>query len=361
VFFQPNLVVTPLGGVVADRYDRARVLAATQSVSVVQAAVLFLLVTGGHPSLVAVVLLAFLLGVTLALELPVRQVYLTELVPPVDVPSAVALHSSAFNITRFIGPGLCALAIGAAGVSVTFALAAALSLVALGSIVMSERARGGVSTRRSVHSGGVLAGLRDAVRYARGDSRIRLAMVLAAAGSVFGIMTFQTLAPIYVLDHLGLGGPEYGTFMALWGAGAVIGALTVTAIARDDRRRWLVVGTAGLAILLTGLAATTSTHVAFAMAGLLGFFQILLAQNALIAVQMAAPDHLRGGIIGLYWVVFQGASPVGAFLAGGLADRVGVQGAMLGGALALGATLAVVLTRLDRVDVPASAAGGTQP
>jgi predicted MFS family arabinose efflux permease len=158
---------------------------------------------------------------------------------------------------------------------------------------------------------------------------------------VLGIQTFQTLAPLYVTDVLGLGGGGYGAFIATWGAGAVVAAYVITAIARGDRRRWLGAGSLVLAGALLALAVTTSVPVAFAIAFVLGFAQISVVQNAMITIQVAAPDALRGRVMGLYTTIFSGVSPVGAILAGAVAETAGVASTFVLAGLGL-ATVGVI-------------------
>ena len=149
------------------------------------------------------------------------------------------------------------------------------------------------------------------------------------AGGILGIQTFQTLAPLYATEWLGLSGGGYGALIAVWGLGAVIAAYVIAWYGRGDRRPWLIAGGLGMALMLAILSVVQVVPLAFAVAAGLGVAQIALVQNALISVQQAAPDAMRGRVMGLYTTVFQGFSPFGALLAGVLAAILGVNGAML--------------------------------
>jgi MFS family permease len=324
LLFAPTLVVSPLGGVLADRVDRGRVLLATQAGSLVLSVTLAAIAASGLGSLTVVALCALAFGILTAVELPVRQAYVTELVPREDLTSAVSLHATAWNTTRFVGPALAGLLIAAVGVTASFLLAAVAVLVVTVSIVVLERYRR-PDRAAPASTSGVLRSLREGIAYALADRRIRWCLAYVTAVGVLGIQTFQTLAPLYVTDVLGLGGGGYGAFIAMWGGGAVVAAYVITAVARGDRRRWLAAGSLVLAGALVALAATAAVPVAFAIAAILGFAQISVVQNAMITIQVAAPDAMRGRVMGLYTMIFSGLSPLGAVLAGIVAEAVGVE------------------------------------
>jgi MFS family permease len=334
--FLPTIVVAPFGGVVADRMNRSAVLIATQLGGAVHAVALALLVSAGVMDIPLLAVFALLFGVLSAAELPVRQSYLTDLVPPEEISSAVSLHATAWNITRFLGPGVAGLLIATVGIEACFGVAAvACVLVAVSVLVLRRFDR----HRRPLpaHEGSVLGALGDGVRFAIARPRIRWALVLLSSGGVFGIQAFQTLAPLYVSQTLRLGGGAFGGFMSAWGAGALAGAFAVTLFARGDRQRWLLVGAASLAALLAALSFTSWPPAAFAIAAGLGLAQISLVQNAMITVQQSTTDEFRGRVMGLYATVFQGTNPLGAILAGALGGTLGISGAMFVGAVGLGA------------------------
>jgi MFS family permease len=180
--------------------------------------------------------------------------------------------------------------------------------------------------------------------------RIRWPLVLVAAVGILGVQAFQTLAPLFGTVELGLDPGAYGLYIGVWGAGAVLAAFFVTAFVSGDRRPWLIGATIVMSALLGVIALNDIVAVAFVLAFGLGFCQILLIQNALISVQEVVPDPLRGRVMGIYTMVFMGSSPIGALLAGWLAELTSVRAAMLLGAAGLamvGATAAVALRRVS--------------
>lgn len=330
----PTLFIAPLGGVVADRLDRPRVLIACQVLSATVAGGLCLATMTGVASVPVLMVGALALGVVTALELPVRQAYVTELVPLDLATNAVALHSTAWNTARFLGPGLAGVLIATAGIAATFALAAMVALFGAWTFRVIER-RPWHRRPRIAATAHVLEALREGARYASRDPLIRWALVFVTFGGILGIQTFQTLAPLYAAEHLGLQAGGYGALIALWGLGAVIAAYVIAWFAHGDRRPWLVAGGMGMAAALGAMALVHAVPVAFLLALALGVAQIALVQNALISVQQAAPDALRGRVMGLYNTVFQGFSPLGALLAGVTASILGVTGAMVLASVAL--------------------------
>lgn len=346
----PTLFISALGGVLADRMDRGRVLISTQIGTALLSVALWAMLVSDAVTLPLVALSAVSFGVLTAFELPVRQAYLTELVPHHDVTSAVSLHATAWNTTRFIGPVVAGSLVVAVGMDNTFLVAATIAVGVSLSFPLMERYRER-GRQRSGPSGGVLSDLREGAAYAVGEPRIRWPLVLVAAAGVFGVQAFQTLAPLFGTVELGLDPGAYGLYIGVWGAGAVVAAFFVTGVVRGDRRPWLIGATIAMSGLLALIAMIDLVAAAFVLAFGLGFSQIVLIQNALISVQEVVPDALRGRVMGIYTMVFMGSSPIGALLAGWLAEMTSVRGAMLLGAAGLaivGATAAMALRRVNR-------------
>lgn len=333
--FLPVFAIAPLGGVLGDRVNRAAVLFTTQAGSAVLAAVLVVLAVNEVTAIAPFAACAFALGVLIAAELPARQAYLTELVPPEDTTSAVSLHATAWNTTRFVGPGLAGLVIAGPGIAVTFALVGIGATIVAGSMILLERLRPPHPPRPRA-SEGILRSLADGLRFAAAEPRIRWALLFVTATGVFGIMSFQTLAPLFARDLLGLGAAGYGGLFAVWGLGSVVATYVVTGVARGDRRPWLVGGAIAYSVLLATLSFVSIVAVAYAVAFVLGIAQIAVVQNALVTVQRAAPDAMRSRVMGVYVMVFQGSNPLGAAFAGAVAELFDVRVAMLAAAAILG-------------------------
>jgi predicted MFS family arabinose efflux permease len=276
------------------------------------------------------------LGLVIAIEVPVRQAYMTELVPVRDVSSAASLHATAWNSTRLVGPLVAGIMIATIGAASPFVFAGLASLVVALSFLWMDRYREH-GRQRVDRSHSILADLRGGAAFALGEPVVLWCLLLILAAGMFGMSTFSTLAPIYARDELGVGAEGYGAFLGAAGAGALTAALLVTTFAHGDRRPWLIVGALAMAGLVGGIALSGSAAVVFVLAFLLGAAQIALAQNALVSVHSATPDALRGRVMGLWVTVFQGSGLFGSLLSGGLADALGVRPAMLVSATALAA------------------------
>ena len=202
--------------------------------------------------------------------------------------------------------------------------------------------------------------LREGVRFVVGSQVVRLSVLAIFTSATLGVATFTTLAPLYATEELGVGADGYGAFLGASGAGAFVAALVVTTFARGDRRNWIIGGMLAIAGLVAGVALAESATLVYIFAFLLGAAQISLGQNALVSVHGATPDELRGRVIGIWVMSFQASSLIGAFVAGWVADMVGVRAAMLAGAVALavvGLGASAIIRRADWRMTPATASG----
>lgn len=346
-FFLPTLFVGPLGGVLADRVDRRNVLVASQLFAAALSAVVFFLVVTDSQTLPIVAMASFGFGLVIAIEVPVRQAFMTELVPRSDISSAASLHATAWNSTRLLGPVLAGLMIAGLGSASPFAASFLAALIVSLSYIWIDRYRE-KGRQRADRSHSVLSDLRGGVTFVVHDQVVRLCLVLIFAGAMLGMSAFTTLAPLYVQSELGLGAEGFGAFLGASGAGALTAALLVTTFAHGDRRIWLACGVMAMAALVAGIGLATSVTAVFILAFFLGAAQIVLAQNALISVHAATPDRLRGRVMGIWVTAFQGSSLFGSILAGWLAELAGVRAAMLIGAMLLAGVGLVVIGALRR-------------
>jgi len=358
-FYLPTLFVGPMGGVLADRVNRRNAMIVAQTFATVLSLTIFLLVLAGVQSLPLLMAFSFGFGLLIAVEVPIRQAFMTELIPRVDLSSATSLHATAWNLTRLLGPVVAGALIASFGSASPFLVAGlASAFVAVSFVWMDRYRRAGRGRTDRTHS--VMSDLREGIGFAAGNSVVRLSLLSIFAAATFGMATFTTLAPLYATDELGLGADGYGAFLGATGAGAFAAALVVTTFARGDRRNWLIGGMLSISALVAGVGLAQSATVVYILAFFLGAAQISLGQNALVSVHGATPDQLRGRVIGIWVMTFQAASLIGAFLAGVVADLVGVRAAMVAGALVLaviGVAASVIIRRADWRMAPAPASG----
>ncbi len=356
--FLPTLFVGPLGGVLADRVERRKVLVSAQLLAAALSGALFLLVVIDTQTLPLLAAASFGFGLLIAVEVPVRQSFMTEMVPMRDISSAASLHATAWNSTRMLGPVLAGVMIATIGSASPFAFAAVASLVVSASFLWMDRYRE-QGRQRADSSNPILSDLRAGASFVLHEPVVLLSLVLIWAAAMLGMASFTTLAPIYVQNELGMGAEGFGAFLGASGAGALTAALLVTTFAHGDRRGWLSFGVIAMAVLVAGIGLAQSTEVVFVLAFLLGAAQITLAQNALVSVHSATPDPLRGRVMGIWVMTFQGSSLFGAVLSGWLADVFGVRSALLIGALALAVIGSIAIVAIRRAPwrlTPASVA-----
>ena len=331
------LLFTLYAGVIADRTDKRRVIVVTQTLLMVQAFVLAALVWSGTVTVEHVMLLAVLLGIVNAFDIPMRQSFLIELVGKDDLMNAIALNTSVFNATRVIGPVVAGLLIGPFGVGFCFFLNGVSYLAVLaGLMAMRTTPYSPLTTHVSAWQG-----FREIVAFIRGDRRIATLIVLTALLSIFGF-PFLSLMPVFARDVLHSDARGYGVLMAAVGIGAVLGALMVAVAGRRlPKGRLMVVGGTAFGILVALFGLSRSFPLSLALLALAGCAMIV--NNALTntMIQTLVPDALRGRVMGFYSFMFVGMSPLGAFQAGAFAERVGASWAVAAGGVITALAVAV--------------------
>jgi MFS family permease len=336
--FLPVLLFGLFGGLIADALPKRPTLIATQVVALVLAFTLGMLTITETVQVWMVYLLAIGLGFVNAVEMPVRQSFVVEMVGRGDVANAVALNSATFNLARVVGPAVAGLVIGVVGIAACFFLNAASFLGTLLAYLLMRDSELLAAPRMAVaHTvRGVLGQVGEGMAYVRRTATVRLAIgtlgVVATAG-----MNFSVLVPVYARDTLGGDATTYGFLMAATGIGSLTCALMIAAGLRPSLRL-LVVGAAVLGVSLVGLAVVKTEGIALPVMLLLGWSVIAIAATTNTIIQMTVPDHLRGRVMSIYTTVFAGSSPIGGLIAGSIAAAAGVAAALLvGGVVSVGA------------------------
>ena len=314
--FVPFTVFGLVAGVVADRIESRKLVMATQASAMVISIALAVVTLTDTATLPIVYVLAALGGVALAFDAPGRQSLTFQMVGPRELPNAVALNSGLFNGSRVIGPAIAGIVIATVGTGLCFVLNAVSFLAVLTAlaIVREEELRPVVrdpSTR-------VIEGLRRGFAYAWNDPQLRLILTVVTVVATVGF-NFHVLVPLLAADTLHVGPEGFGLLSASFGLGALIGALA-TATFREASWRLFAVGTASFGVLVLLLAPVQNAYLAGTLLFGIGIAFTLFTANANALVQLAAPDHLRGRLIGLYLFAFLGLAPVGGLLAGWLAQ-----------------------------------------
>ncbi|MBA2537952.1 MAG: MFS transporter [Actinobacteria bacterium] len=350
--FVPFTVFGLAAGVLADRIDSRRLVMATQGAALLVSIALAVVTLTGTATLPVVYVLAALGGVTLAFDAPGRQSLTYQMVGPRELPNAIALNAGLFNGARVIGPAIAGIVIAAFGTGVCFVLNAfsfLAVLAALASLRQDELhfVERDASTR-------VVEGLRHALAFVRRDPQLRAVLTVVTIVSTVGF-NFHVLVPLLAADTLEVGPEGFGLLSAIFGLGALVGAL-VTATFRRASWRLFATGATGFGVLALALAPVSNAVLAGALLFGLGVSFTLFAANANALVQLAAPDHLRGRLIALYLFAFVGLAPAGGLLTGWLADLGGTSLAFAVAGTTSLVTIAVASIRRARAQTPGSAA-----
>jgi predicted MFS family arabinose efflux permease len=344
--FGPILLFAIASGALADRVPKRRLLVATQTALGCQALALAALVGSGRVEYWHVAVLAFLSGVVNALDQPARQSFVAEIVGRADVGSAVALNSASFNAARIVGPGLGGVLIARYGLTPAFVINGLGFAVAV--IMLLRLRHPGLPRPRTGR--GVLDEIGAGVRYAMQTPEIRLTLGLLFIVS-FCVFNFTVYVPLVVRTVLGVGAEAFGLLMACLGVGAVMGALTVSALGPRHPPTAVMFGSAALACGgILALSATRAFWYAAVVLFLTGLFGIVLVASCNTAMQLAARDDLRGRVMSLYTLVWGGAFPIGAFIVGSVSERWGVSRALFVNGTAGLVSLAVLLAWWTRRD-----------
>jgi MFS family permease len=353
LMFAPSMFLAPIGGVLADRVDKRRVLMIVNAVAMLQAGLLFGLAATGLVEIWHVYLLALLAGFVNAVEMPVRQAFAAELVPADDLVNAIALNSTSFNLSRVIGPAIAGLTIAAFGVAINFGINAVSYLSVLIGLWMLD----GRSLRRIERPDrfpSIRASLAEGIRYAISTPTVLWPLVLLGGMATFA-MNFQTLLPLFTRDALNLDSGGYGALFAAMGAGSLVGSL-ILAFATSQRPMLALIlgGGAVFLVLELALGFVRSPLAAFPLVAGIGLASMLMVNTINVTIQNSVPDVLRGRVMSLYVTVFAGTAPLGGLLAGALAEGFGAPFALsLGAVLAVG-VLALVAWQLRTVRMPRS-------
>ena len=320
--FAPFLVVAPYAGVIADRVDRRKLLMATQAAQGVLAAALGVLVLLGHAQLWQVYVFAGLLGVVAAIDAPVRQTFVAQLVPASRLSNAVGLNSASFNAARLIGPGVAGLLIAWVGTGWVFVINAVSFAATIGALLAMR-----VSELQPMPSAPRAKGqLRAGVGYVRRRSDILLIMVVVGVVSTFGL-NFQLTSAMMARTEFGRGAGEYGVLGSVLAIGSLAGALL--AARRERPRVRLVIGSAFAFGLATGAMALMASYLTYALASIpVGLASLTMMTAANATIQMSTDPAMRGRVMALYMMVFQGATPVGSPVVGWIGEAFGARWAI---------------------------------
>ena len=358
--FAPSMVLAPLGGVIADRVDKRRLLMATQSVAMLQAVALFALTVTDVVQIWHVMLLALALGFVNAVDMPVRQSFAADLVSRDQLMGAITLNSASFNLARVLGPAVAGVTLAVFGPAFNFAINAASYggvLTALWHMDPREIRR----SERPERQPSVRSSLAEGIRYAVRTPTVLWPLVLLGGVSLFGF-NFQILLPLFARLTLEMRADGYGALFAAMGLGSLIGSLSLAFIGtRRPLLGFILGGGLGFVVFEALLGLARSPFLVYPLIMLVGLSSMLMINSINVMVQQNVPNELRGRVMALYVTVFAGASPIGGIFIGVVAELWGPPAGFLLGAGLSTLFLALIAWQLlflgkGRTDEPISPA-----
>ena len=334
----PMFLLTPLSGVAADRYDRRRLLQASQLLAAGVSTAFGAALALGVVSLWMLFLFTILMGASNVIDRPARLTTALDLVPREVAMKAVALNTVGFSLMRIFGPAAAGYLIAAFGGAGSFFVQGVLYASAAAMVLLVA-----FPARRSpARAGSAAADMAEGLRFAVRDPHTRLLLALGALPFFLLVPVWGTLLPIYAKDAFAAGPQGLGLLLTSVGVGGTLGGLAANALARVERQGllqvlWIFVMSGAIA----GLAASPTLGVALVFNAIGGAAEMAHMASNMAMLQMAAPVALRGRIAALM-MLNPGLISVGAFVAGPLSDLLGVRGA----SLSLAATAAVAVAIL---------------
>ena len=315
----PALLLSPVGGLIADRFPRRRVLLATQASSMLLAFVLAAATLSGRITIPWILILAALSGMVNAFDIPTRQAFAMDMVGREDLISAIALNSSIFNGARMLGPAIAGILVARIGEGWCFLANGVSYLAVLGSL-LAMRLPAKVQEKAKISA---WSSVREGFVYVARAKPVRALLLLLGLVSLTG-MPYAVLMPVFAGEILGGGAHEMGLLMGCSGAGALIGAI-VLASRKGVKGLGGFVGfsAGGLGIALVAFSLSRSFWLSALLLVPVGFCMMSEMASSNTLIQSMIPDRMRGRVMSVYAMMFMGMAPVGALLAGTLATHVG--------------------------------------
>jgi MFS family permease len=355
----PTLALTMMGGSAADRYDKRMILIATQVVQIATAVTLGLLAMTGRIQIWHIIVLAAVLGICVAFEMPAISALVPELVKKEEIATAIALDRSVFHGSRLVGPFLAGLFVewwGAASAFFCNALSFLALIIAL--VSLPPRAKGTAEEEEQRRSG-----FKEGLRYVRSDRTILSMIALIALTTIFVFPVISVMMPLYVRNELHLGPQAFGRLMGISAIGALFGSIGLLSVARHLRFKFMTAAVIVVAIALFFLSRSNSFLLTACCMGSLAIGLSLNFGLAGTIVQERSPAPLRGRVSAIFGLSFFGLMPIAGLMITGLADWIGMRPSLAVAATLFGIGAVAVLTAAGRTvcECPETPVPETEP
>lgn len=320
----PSLFLSLIGGVIVDRFSKKKIILVTQIISMMLAFILGLLTVTNSIAVWHIIVLAFLLGVVQAVDIPARQAYMAELVDDrKSLSSAIALGSTMYNSARVIGPVIAGLLITSFGIGMAF-IFNGLSYIAVIIALLFIKAK---YTLPKIHPNPLNA-IREGLHYALSHPTIKYLLLLSAVISIFG-WSYSTLMPVIAHNTFKLDAAGLGYLYTATGLGALLATFIISAYShKRSPYLFIVGGTISFAIGLILFSFTSSLYIAYLLLFIVGFSLVGMFTMISTTIQHAVADHMRGRVLSIYTLTFMGLSPLGSFEIGYVAEKFGSETAI---------------------------------
>jgi MFS family permease len=350
--FGPILVLGPLGGMVADRHDKRRILLGTQVAFGLLALALWAVVASGVVELWMVYALSFLQGVVTSVDQPTRQSFFAEMVEPRDLPNAVSLNSAVMTGTRIVGPALAGVLIAGVGMEWCFLINAVSYLAVIAGLLAMRTDE--LRPHRATRSRGAI---RNGLRYAWRTDELRRPLVLMSVLFLFSF-NFSVLIPLFAQRTFDGDAGTLGVLFMVTGIGSLAGALVLAGRPNPSERR-LARAAVGVGVVTMLVALAPTLPAAIAAMFPLGVASIVFFVTANSTLQLSSRPDMRGRVMALYGIVFLGSTPIAAPIAGWVGEHLGPRVGLAGGGVIALVTGLIGLWALARR--PAAGSGAVEP
>ena len=346
--FTPVLFFSLHGGALADRFNKRKLLMGTNALGAFSALALGTLVMTHHIKLWHVFALAAVLGISTAVDAPVRQAFASEIVGHDDLPNAVSLNSANFNAGRLVGPAISGLLIAAFGTGPSFIVNGVSYLFAIGALIAMREDEFFQSDRPKT-----MTNVREGLRYALARPDIYVVMLMVFFLGTFGL-NFQIFNALMATKEFGKGPASYGLLGTFVAIGSFSGAIASARLERFRKTRFVILagGAFAIAIIVLSFMPNYTAYAIFLpICGVTALTTMITANSI---VQVNSDPAIRGRVMGIYLLIFMGGTPLGSPLIGVMAEVVGIRLTMAGcGLITLSATTIIWFKYKNRVDVPA--------
>ena len=322
----PMLIFPYWAGWLSDRMDRMVLLISAQLIILLQAILFGLLVQTDSINIYWACILAFAMGSGMAFEVPSRQALVFELVGPKHITNALALHSTVFNLARFVGPAVAGLLMHAGMVAACFYIKAftALAIIFI-LLILRKKIDTPLSATKQSQSQNLYKAFTEVLLFAKKHTIVGKILFTIITFSVL-LLPYTILLPPFGRDILGLGAKEYGFLCAANGLGALLGAIFVAIFGHLGKREvWWRAGIIMFPLSLAILSLVNTYSLALITLIIAGFAMVITNTSAISLLQLSAKDRIRGQLMGLFTMSFMGLFPVGSILQGSLAQVAGIR------------------------------------